>query len=343
MRPDERGAAGSLRSVADLGVKASIRAELEARFSWPIPLKPLSQPLENLGAAMDLGKLATLAASIHHQLEITFAIVSREYIRTGINWVNAMHRIGLRNFLIIAGDIATAHTFDTLGVPNVLAGIDESDFDPLFVSATGFTAKGLAVSAFKFPVTRFLLEAGYSVVMSDADAIWLRDPLPYLRGADVAFQRIVYHPPQITRHWGFAVCGGFLAFRVDQRTLTFLRRCIEVQRAVFCDQIAVNLATLEGDPDWQCEDPEWRLPQSGIAYDRSGLEEAFVRCAKSPISGVLQQDGVQLLALPHDKFWRHACVPVSVPETVICHPNSPKDDVEKMAILRGMNLEFEAP
>src|ERR1700677_309642 len=119
MRPDDRGASGSLRSVPDAGLKASIRAELEARFTWPIALKSVDQPLQDLGTVMDLGKLRALAASFHHQREITFAIVSREYIRTGINWVHAMHRIGVRNFLIVAGDATTAHTFDTLGVPNI--------------------------------------------------------------------------------------------------------------------------------------------------------------------------------------------------------------------------------
>jgi hypothetical protein len=331
---------GDLQRVPCAEARAGIRADLEGRFTWPPAFMSMTRPLLDLGAAMDLTKLDAVAMAVHNERELAFAIVSKEYIRTGLNWIQAMRRIGVGNFLIIAGDRFTSDKLDALDVPNVLAEIDESGVDGSFVSTTGFSAKGLAVSAFKFPVAHFLLRSGYNVVLSDADAIWLQDPMPFLRDADIAFQRIVYHPPSIAMLWGFAACGGFLSFRNGHRTIPFVERCIEAHRVLYCDQLAMNLALLDEEPDWWCEQADWMLPAPGVHHDRSSLEVAFSRYAKYPIRGELRKERLEVLALCHDKFWRHACVTSSLPDTVVCHPNSPKDDLEKMKILEAAGLRF---
>jgi hypothetical protein len=188
----------------------------------------------------------------------------------------------------------------------------------------------------------FLVDSGYSVVLSDADAVWLRDPMPYLRGADVVFQRIAYHPPDIAKLWGFAGCGGFMSFRHAEKTISFLERCIQEHRLLFCDQVAFNLALLQGDPDWYCEAADWMLPAGDLQYSRAALEAAFIKLEGYAIKGHLRKDGLQLVALPHDKFWRHALVTHSLRDMVVCHPNSPKDDSEKMKLLTSMGLQFPA-
>jgi hypothetical protein len=335
------GSAADPQSVSGGEATTRIRAELAGRFIWPSSLAPAARPLQDLSAVMDLGKLAAVAAGVNSGKELSFTIISKEYIKTGLNWIYAMQRLGLKNFLIIAGDTFTSEKLDERGIHNVLAEIDETEFDASFVSSTGFSAKGLAVSAFKFPVARFLVESGYSVVLSDADAVWLHDPMPYLRDSEVAFQRIAYHPPTIAMLWGFAACGGFISFRSGQKTTAFLERCIEEHRLLFCDQVAMNLVLLEGDPDWRCEYADWMLPVGAVQHDRGSLEAAFAKCVKSPIKGELRQGGLQVLALPHDKFWRHGWVTTSLRDMVICHPNSPKDDLEKMKLLDSMGLRFQ--
>jgi len=177
--------------------------------------------------------------------------------------------------------------------------------------------------------------------LSDADAVWLHDAMPYLCGADVAFQRIAYHPRAISGLWGFAACGGFISFRGGSATDAFLDRCIEENRSLFCDQIAMNLALLAGQPTWHCEHPDWRLPGDGGLRDTTEREAAFVKFAKYPIAGELHHGNVHLLALPHDKFWRHELVSTSLSNMIVCHPNSPKDDLDKMTILGAMGVRFD--
>src|ERR1700722_2402142 len=185
-RDIDRESATEPRSVPSGEARASIRAELAGPFMWPSSLTRVTRPLRDLGTVMDLGKLADVAAATANSGKtLGFTLISKEYIQTGLNWIHAMHRLGLNNFLIIAGDEFTCEKLDERGVPCVRADIDESEFDPSFVSHDGFSAKGLAMIALKFPVASFLLKCGYSVIFSDSDAIWLRDPMAYLRGPDI--------------------------------------------------------------------------------------------------------------------------------------------------------------
>lgn len=321
--------------------KNKARADLSALYSWPDDLLDLALPLHDLASRIDLKHLSEVAAKVHRYREITFAIVSREYLRIGRNWVYAMRKIGLSNFFILAGDTDTASVFGRMGVPNVLAEIDESAFDPNFISTTGFTTKGLAVSAFKFPVTEFLVKAGYHVVMSDADAIWLRDAHPHVRGADIAFQRIVYHPPELTSLWGLAACGGFISARATGKAAAFISHCIHQQKTIFCDQISINLALLAHDPTWQCDLPGWSIPSPEILTDQSQREAFFAQAISRPIVGILARSRGIVLALAHDKFWRHPWVAMDREAMVVCHPNSPKNDREKIDLLRGLGLEID--
>jgi hypothetical protein len=339
-RTADSSSAADPRSVPGSETKARIRAELAGPFEWPTSLMRATMPLQDLSAVMDLGRLANVAAATNNRGELIFTLISKEYIQTGLNWIYAMHRLGLNNFLVIAGDKFTSETLDQRGIASVRADIDESEFDPSFMSNDGFSAKGLAMIALKFPVTSFLLKYGYSVIFSDSDAIWLRDPMGYMGDADIAFQRVAHHPPSVSSLWGFAACTGFIFFRHGAKTIAFLDRCIIEHQSFRCDQVAMNLALLEGDPSWLCEDAGWMPPSGDVRYDKDQRLAVFARLIKFPMKGKFLQGGLRLLALPHDKFWRHLWVARAMADMVICHPNSPKNDLEKMNILDAIGVRF---
>ena len=66
----------------------------------------------------------------------------------------------------------------------------------------------------------------------------------------------------------------------------------------------------------------------------------FVAGARVPIKGRLDRHGLELLALAHHEFWRHSLVPPSPSEMVICHPNSPKCDADKMKCFEELQVNF---
>ncbi len=344
MPPDQCEIGGSAdypQSVEDRELKARVRVELARMFTLPSALRPVTRPLQDLSAMMDLGDLADVAASVNVGMELIFTLISKEYIQTGLNWINAMRRLGLSNFIVISGDAITSERLDEQGIRSVRGEIDESEFDTSFLTHEGFSPKGLAMIAFKFPVTRFLLKCGYNVIFSDADAVWLRDPMAYVRGADIAFQRVIYHPPSVSSLWGFTACTGFVSFRHDTRTMSFLDRCIDEHQSFYCDQVAMNVALLEGDPDWRCEQVVWTPPRSDVWNDEPQRRAEYNKLRPFPITGELRRDGLRVLALANDKFWRQRWVSGPLPDTVvICHPNAPKDDHEKMKVLNAMGVSF---
>lgn len=60
---------------------------------------------------------------------------------------------------------------------------------------------------------RAVLEHGFNVVHSDADALWLRDPTPLFQGGDVVAERIWGKSRSVVSAWGAAICTGFYFLR----------------------------------------------------------------------------------------------------------------------------------
>jgi hypothetical protein len=333
-------AAKDSRSVPSQETKARVRAELSGPFAWPSSLLDATRPLHDLSAVVDLTRLSLTAAAANNQGNVVFTLVSKEYIQTGLHWIDAMRRLGLSNFMVIAGDEFTAAKLSGHDVHCVLARIDETGFDPSFVTHDGFSAKGLSMIALKFPITKFLLEQGYNVIFSDSDAIWLGDPMAYVSGFDIAFQRVAHHPPALSSLWSFAVCSGFLWFRGTPDVIRFVEQCIAEQRSLRCDQVAMNVALLEQDPQWVCEQDGWSPLGGDRQYDKEQRLAEFARYMRFPIEGAITRSNARLLALPHDKFWRHMWVERSMAGMVICHPNSPKNDAGKIRIFEELGIYF---
>lgn len=134
-----------------------------------------------------------------------------------------MRRIGWTNYLVIAGDSATHRVLSALSIPCVESRIDVIGNDPSYLSPGGFTLRGLAITAMKFPIVERLLRLGLNVIFSDADAIWLKDPMKVINelDADCMFQRVVYFPRAITRIWGGLPVAALCSSAVVQARLLF--------------------------------------------------------------------------------------------------------------------------
>jgi len=241
--------------------------------------------------------------------------------------------------LVIAGDERTSAALAARGVACVRADLGMDLSNAANRSASGFTWRGLAMATLKFPVVRNLLAQGCDVVMSDVDALWLQDPQPYCRGlADIAFLRAGYFPAALVPVWGLTACSGFVYWRCCLGTIAFLDSCLNESRRVQDDQIALNLALVEADTVW----PHLELGTGASASDPGaaleGIRASFVRLARRPLRGWTRRYGLDLLALPHHQFWRHSLVPATLSEMVVCHPNSPKDELGKIKIFNSMGI-----
>lgn len=171
----------------------------------------------------------------------------------------------------------------------------------------------------KFAAAARFLAEGEDCIFSDVDAIWLRDPMPWIEGqdADFAFQPASF-PMENKRRWGFSVCTGFFYIRPAPATEALVKMTVDGFDG--SDQRTLNRCLLHTlDVTWEKRPIMWE----------HGAESGWSK----PIRGHCASSGLKLLALPHSYFQRHCTTAADVGHAVICHPNSEKDEAAKISIL----------
>jgi hypothetical protein len=316
----------SIRSTVRTGgiPDQAFREECMQKYHWPLEIRErLAEELRRLQFDRDhLLELATNGAQAGF-LPLTF--VSREYLPLGMMWARCLLRAGLENFVVAAVDEETRDAMRGCGipcvrveVPSTLAALDYRNYG-------GFSGKGLSTIASRTLVVRFLVQHGYNVLLSDADALFLADPTRHISDeAGIAFQRVVYFPKPVVRLWGFAACAGCVAYRSGPGVVALLDHMVSLLEEVSSDQIALNLAMVEAGARWA---------DTTAADTEDGDSGAFAALADQRLQGRLSS-GVVLEALPATSFWRHNFVPLRRDRSVVIHPNAPKELSAKMLILR---------
>ncbi|KAK8518896.1 hypothetical protein V6N13_017838 [Hibiscus sabdariffa] len=95
-------------------------------------------------------------------------------------WFRNIKRIGIPNYLVVALDEETARYCELNDVPVYKRDPDEE------IDSIGRTGINHAVSGLKFRILREFLQLGYSVLLSDIDILYLRNPFNHLyRDSDV--------------------------------------------------------------------------------------------------------------------------------------------------------------
>lgn len=315
------------------------RAESLKGLMWNDKGESAKKPLLDLDSVIDIKTLTALGTTHEVNRTIALTFISQEYAQVGLNWIEAMRRIGWRNYLVIAGDAATHQVLSALSVPCVESRMEISRNDPAYVSPGGFTLKGLAITAMKFPIVHRLLRLGLNVFFSDVDAIWLKDPMTVINdlNADCMFQRVVYFPRAIARIWGFAACSGFVFFRSSAGTIALLEECIAEHREVQDDQVAMNLAFMSADTNWNLDEC---CSNSGRKRTNEELIDAFKLVGRRPIRGTMRSLGLDVVALPHHQFWRHNWFAAAQSEMVVCHPNTPKSNKAKKECFKNLGMWY---
>lgn len=329
---------GTSRDCDSAVVVDELRKAILYGAHWDDGCEAAKAPLSDLSSVLDVRHLRAVAQNRAHGGTVAVTFVSREYRQIGVNWVAAMDRIGWRHYIVIAGDQETQDVLSTRGVTCVRANVaDHTDSLP-YLNRWGFTKKGLAMTALKFPVAAVLLSHGLDVLLSDADATWTRSPMQEIGpDVDVAFQRVFYHPDVLAKVWSFAACTGFVFLRSSSGSHALVNDCIREHRHVQCDQLAMNLALLSAGTTWQLD----ALRQQGNSATLEDDPKNFFRAvARVPISGRIERYNLPCLALPHHTFWRHDWVPASPDEIIVCHPNTAKKDTAKIRRCEELGVRF---
>jgi hypothetical protein len=178
----------------------------------------------------------------------------------------------------------------------------------------------------RIAVFRELLATGQEFIHSDADAIWLRNPLQEGsardRGEDLLFSQGTIWPPDVHERWGFVLCCGWFWARPTPVVGAFFKALESEVQKTGDDQICVNRL----------------LAAAGLVWERAGrgdyqlaFQDHALQCWSAPIRASLPTAPLSVALLPHGEFQR---LPEPTDRAIVKHYLTPKNCDEKLTVLR---------
>ncbi|MDA4847451.1 putative nucleotide-diphospho-sugar transferase [Hoeflea poritis] len=262
-----------------------------------------------------------------------FTVINRQYTRIAAAWATSVRSASGIDPTIVCSD-QESHTFLSdrgFSCDGAYMASEYSYWKKSVWQNSGFKSDSATHTiSLKFPAALKYLNLGRNIIFSDADAIWLSDPLPELNlcDFDIAFQPGSF-PRESKEAWGFSICTGFFALRAGEPAR---RLCSEaVENFSGDDQICLNGLLLNQ------YDVRWNEKPQG--WEHCNLHNGWL----APIGGSCRHSGLQLAALPHAKFQRHGTTRACVKHAVICHPNSPKSEAKKLKVFKDLSIPLDLP
>lgn len=158
-----------------------------------------------------------------------------------VNWMASLQKLRIDNYIVLCLDDQMVLFMARIGRPCI------------YRPARGLGHKWYAFESDiwlrRFQTVQVLLNSGMNVLMSDADAIWLKDPTDLLRG-DIAASRGMM-PSDVASRFGVSVCMGFVYFRsvapVRMLVEEILDKGVQIPGEKFDDQTEFNNKLVEHD------------------------------------------------------------------------------------------------
>lgn len=179
-------------------------------------------------------------------------------------------------------------------------------------------------------ILRELLSQGNNLIHSDADAIWVKDPIPEIENYDddMVFSQGTFWPRDVHSKRGLVLCCGFFHLRPSPSTFAFLDAVQERMAEDQDDQIAMNRVISGWIGEWKIEE-QYEIPFKDTRFFASASP---IRSTGTDRNG----RAFSISVLPHHSFPR--LVKEISDEVVVAHPLSGKTMEEKEAILGELGL-----
>lgn len=242
-------------------------------------------------------KISLCDATKHLNCEspLTVVFIDSRYWKVFDNWYNYSINYLKENLLVVSLDKDVNKLLHEKNIASLLFEWD-GDLSNLWIER---------VNVFKQ-----LLELGYDVIHSDADAVWLDDPITYCEslGVDVAFSQGTIWPPKVYDKLGVVLCCGFFYLRSSPQTIELLESWQSAIQVDCDDQKSLNELLMDKGLAWPVKE-DYVLNWKGNSF----------RCFNEVQYAILSND-LELALLPHSLFQR-------LPEAkaaIVKHPLSEK-------------------
>lgn len=171
------------------------------------------------------------ATSFQGQPTTVLTFGNGRYAEIIVNFMASMRLAAVDNYAIICTDEELFYVMREIGRPCYLRTHEFGKH---------------ALWRLRLNVLAEALHLGIGVVMSDADAIWLRDPFPVIGDIDADVVASIGLGPKAARTaWGAAACMGFMYFRANAAAEHIVTDSLAVFDEYNNDQSAMNAAMLQ--------------------------------------------------------------------------------------------------
>ncbi len=223
------------------------------------------------------------------------------------NWIESVKRLSIDNYIIIAFDTRLHDYLNNHGYQNILLE-DVDNLNKLW--------------QIRIHLFRFLVDNNIDFIHSDADAIWLRNPIPEyyepFKSMDLLISQGTIWPEIVLKDWGFVLCCGFFIMKSSASTKRLLERLEKHVEQTGDDQLSLNIILASEIEHWAIE-----------STFKSVFGDYEILCSEKVIEG--KGKDISLGVLPFKKFPR-----LVIPDTqpYVSHVLTPKNTEAKIDILR---------
>lgn len=228
-------------------------------------------------------KLLELAHARKHNNTVIVTFSDDSYKNVLINWLNGLHRLNIRNYLVISLD-EQIHTFlCEQSIPSVLLKI-EFNLDSLW--------------AMRIDIFQLLCRSGIDFIHSDTDAVWLKNPIPeYFTtpGCHLVASQGTTWPVDVLDKQGFVFCCGLFYVQSCKQTLALFEEIAEDIQKTGDDQTSLNRVIQRKQLKWDTLYTE--------SYDMHFRDQCF-RCFNKTVTGYSPVNKLSVALLPQHLFQR---------------------------------------
>lgn len=210
-----------------------------------------------------------------------------------LNWIIGLNKLNIENYLVISLD-ETLHDFLTQrGFPSYLSKLNN----------TGDVWKGKGLWFRRIDTIRKINNFGCDVILSDADAFWLQNPIPKYfcnPDADFVFSQGTIFPKDIVVKQKFVVCTGLFYSKANSKTQQILKEVLNSIQTTGDCQISFNQVLYGLGVGWENTQSAYTLEVKNQIFD----------CYTEIHKGTITDSGTKISVLPHHLFQR-----MHMPET----------------------------
>ena len=257
----------------------------------------------------DASELRSVVDSVEQDRTVVVVFADSKYKAVLDEWLVAIGQLGIPNFVVVALDEQLLTELVGRDIA-VLYRPCPADLESLWIHRTDVLLE--------------LLEAGYNLVHSDADALWRKDPFDDFiagLGSDLIFSPGTYWPADVYREWGFVLCCGFFYAASNTRTRAFFAELTKAVRIDRDDQVSLNRLLLQRGLTWP-EQESYELV----------VQERSIRFFREPALGKAGE--LEVCVLPHAQFQR---LPEARDELYIQHWLADKNSQSKINVIESGN------